>query len=149
MRVYRNKNIDYDARFDELEKGQVEPVSSEFTDVEIKESPFDSLVKVVYQVDPLFKLPTGDLTFFVSDRVNPDIKQFVLDNLMIDTSSAANVATPEGISSELAMSLARGVNEDVDTYRDRVNDFMLANKKLVLDAQKQATEKSIVPDSGQ
>lgn len=149
MRVYRNKNIDYDARFDELEKGQVEPVSSELTDVEIKDSPFDSLVKVVYQVDPLFKLPTGDLTFFVSDRVNSDIKQFVLDNLMIDTSSAANVPTPDGVSPELAMSLARGASEDVDTYRERVNDFMLANKKLVMDAQKQATEKPIVPDSGQ
>lgn len=149
MRIYRNKNIDYDARFDELEKGQVEPVSTELRDVEIKESPFDALVKVVYQVDPLYKLPTGDLTFFVSDNVNADVKQFVLDNLMIDTSSAANVPTPEGISPELAMSLARGANEDVDVYRERVNDFLLANKKLVMDAQKQATEKSPVSDSGQ
>lgn len=149
MRVYRNKNIDFDARFDVLEKGQVEPVSSILCDVEIKESPFDSLVKVVYQVDPLFKLPTGDLTFFVSDKVNPDIKQFVLENLMLDTSSAANVPTPEGISPELAMSLARGATEDVDAYRERVNDFMLSNKKFVMDAQKQATAKPPVSDSGQ
>lgn len=149
MRIYRNKNIDYDARFDELEKGQVDPVSSELRYVEIKESPFDSLVKVVYQVDPLFKLPTGDLTFFVSDKVNPDIKQFVLENLMLDTSSAANVPTPEGISPELSMSLARGATEDVDVYRERVNDFMLANKKFVMDAQKQATEKPPVSYSGQ
>ena len=53
-------------------------------DVEKNISPTDVLIKEIYAPDPRTGLPTGDIGYFVSDKGNPEIKQFILEQLFMD-----------------------------------------------------------------
>lgn len=81
----------------------------------------NSLLRLIYAIDSRTKLPTGDLTYYVSDKANPEIKKFILDNLMMDTSGAANVSVPKGLSDDLAFEFARNNGESLEDYANRLN----------------------------
>lgn len=148
MRIYNGKNIDYDARIAQIEAGlQALPPAEP---VEFQNSAFDEIVRIVYQPDERTGLPTGDLTYFVSDSVNPEIKQFILNNIMLDTSSAANVPIPKGMDEGLAFDLMRQPNEELNSYRNRLNDYIQMNKHLIESASVQfkSENPSVASSSG-
>lgn len=89
--------------------------------VEILKSPSDSLLCIIYAPDSRTGLPTGDLNYYVSDRANDDVKQFILSNLMNDVSSAKNIANPSGLSDDALLELSRGSSETVEEYAIRMN----------------------------
>lgn len=130
MRIYRGKNLDFDCRFDEYDKS-LEVVSNDLAAIEHKEKPSDALLKLIYAIDPLTNLPTGDLQYYVSDSVNPDIKAFVLQNLMFDASSVAQPKAPVGFSDDVAFELMRKTDESIDVYASRVNDYMQRNIEFI------------------
>lgn len=87
------------------------------------------MLSVIYAIDERTNLPTGDLAYYVSDKVNPQIKEFILRNLLMDVSSAANETfDSKYISDDLALDLMRQPNETPDEYRMRLNQFALDNK---------------------
>lgn len=92
--------------------------------------PKDSLLSVIYAPDSRTGLPTGDLTYYVSDKANPQVKQFILDNLLMDVSAAKNPAIPEGIDSTLAFDLMRKQGEGVQEYAERLNQFSVDNRNF-------------------
>lgn len=98
--------------------------------VEIERKPSDTLLSVIYQEDGLTHLPTGDIGYYVSDKANPQIKQFILDNLLIDVSSAAAPKIPDGIDDALAFDLMRRDGELPEVYADRLNQFVNDNQEL-------------------
>ena len=49
----------------------------DFSDVEESKSPSDSLLKLVYERDERTGLPMGDLQYLVSDKANPQVKEFI------------------------------------------------------------------------
>lgn len=80
--------------------------------VSLKKTPQDALLSVIYAIDERTNLPTGDLAYYVSDKVNPQIKEFILRNLLMDVSSAANETfDSKYISDDLALDLMRQPNE--------------------------------------
>ena len=91
----------------------------------------DSLLRVVYAVDPRTDLPTGDLNYLVSDKANPQVKQFILDNLMQDVSSAQNVSAKYDLSDDDILSLSRNQGETVQEYADRLNSSIVKDKWLI------------------
>lgn len=105
--------------------------------------PDESLVKMIYSPDPVSGLPTGDLSFWVSDKVNPQVKEFILSRLMQDVSKAANAKLPDGISDEDALSMSRLPGERMDAYVERLNDQI--SKTLWLNDQARKS----VPDGSQ
>lgn len=102
--------------------------------VEIEKSPQDSLLSIIYAPDPLTGLPTGDIQYFVSDKANPDVKAFILDNLMRDVSAGKNVANPSGLSDDALLELSRGRDESVQEYaqrlRSEVDSFKFLREQL-------------------
>lgn len=88
--------------------------------VEVEKKPSDSLLSVIYAPDARTGLPTGDIQYFVSDKANPDVKQFILQNLMMDVSAAKNVTNPSGLSDDALLELSRNSNETVDQYISRL-----------------------------
>lgn len=84
-------------------------------------SPSDSLLRVIYAPDERTGLPTGDLQYFVSDKANPQIKQFILDNLMKDVSVAKNPMNAD-MSDDDMLLFARKPNESIDSYAQRLNN---------------------------
>lgn len=97
----------------------------------------DSLLSIVYAPDERTGLPTGDLTYFVSDKANPQIKQFILDNLMQDVSSAKNVSAPADLDDDTILALSRGHNEDVQSYMERLNSSIERDKWMIDEYKKQ------------
>lgn len=92
--------------------------------------PEDSLLSLVYSLDPITKLPTGDLGYLVSDKANPEVKNWILQNIMIDVSSAAAPAPPKGLSDDDIASLARDPHESSQAYMERVNQYAKSNIEL-------------------
>ena len=116
----------------------------EFEDelVEDSKKPVDSLLELVYSKDERTGLPTGDLGYLVNDKANPQVKQFILDNLMRDVSAAANPSVPDGMSDELAFSLMREKDESYSDYIDRLNRTIEQDKWIMKEYAKQKQDVS-------
>ena len=83
-----------------------------------------AILQAVYALDPVTKLPTGDIMCYLCSTTPPEIKQFVIDNLMFDTSSHKLPPLPDGIDDDTAFALQRSPEENVDSYRSRINKYM-------------------------
>lgn len=92
-----------------------------------KHNPDDVFLKIVYSIDERTKLPKGDLQYLVSDKVNPEVKQWILEHLLIDMSSAAFHSSVKGLSDDDIAALAMQPTETVQDYCARVNQFMMNN----------------------
>lgn len=128
MRKLFGVNVDYDRNCTSflVDMGD-QIVIDDSVPVAEKVSAVDALIKVIYKPDERTGLPTGDLSYYVSDSVNPEIKSFILQNLLMDTSSVASPKIPDGISEQDAFDLMRGRDESVDDYRARLNSFAVSN----------------------
>lgn len=125
-----------------------------FIQPDVCDSPVESisekngLLDAVYSLDPVTKLPTGDIACYLSPNTSSEVKKFVLDNIMMDTSSAAMPSIPDGIDEDTAFALTRQQGEHLDNYLERLNDY--TNKQVELrdmmieDAKKQASKNSEV-----
>lgn len=121
MRKDAYKRIDALSNFnDELIEKLSSPVESEKVE-ESSLKPADSLLSLVYKRDVRTGLPTGDLNYLVSDKANPEVKQFILDNLLQDVSAAKNVTAPAGLSDDDVLALSRNAGESVADYAARLN----------------------------
>lgn len=133
------KNFDYARNIEHILAHQVSIEADESVS-EVKKTSKDALLSVIYAIDERTKLPTGDLAYYVSDKVNPQIKEFILHNLLMDVSAAANKPfDSKVISDDLALDLMRQPNETPDAYRSRLNQFASENK----DFAKRLYEKSV------
>lgn len=89
-----------------------------------------SFIKIVYALDPVTNCPTGDLSYLISDKANPEVKQWILDNIMIDVSAAAMPASPRGLSDDDIASLVRDPKESTSSYLERVNNYVRLNRDI-------------------
>lgn len=116
---------------------QSKPVPQPEPDPEIEKSPSDSLLSIVYAIDERTQLPMGDLTYLVSDKANPQVKQFILDNLLRDVSAAQNPSIPDGMSDDIALSLTRERGESVQDYANRLNETVKQDVWMINEYKKQ------------
>lgn len=129
MRKSDGYKYDFMRRAKQIESKVVECKVDE-TPVMENHDPSAPLLKVIYSVDSS-GLPTGDLKYYVSPKANPEVKKWILDNLMFDTSSAQNVKIPDGLDSDTAFALQRCSGESVESYADRINRFAQDNLSYV------------------
>lgn len=142
MRKDAYKRIDALSNFsDELVEKLSAPIESENVE-ESSFKPADSLLSLVYKRDERTGLPTGDLSYLVSDKANPEVKQFILDNLMQDVSSAKNISAPAGLSDGDVLALSRNVGESVADYATRLNQSIDRDKWILDNYKKNVQSKS-------
>lgn len=89
--------------------------------------PKDSFLRIVYAVDSRTKVPNGDLQYLVSDKVNPEVRDWILRNLLVDVSASAFRSQVRGLSDDDIAVLAKQPSETIQDYAARVNDFMRDN----------------------
>lgn len=106
-------------------------------DVDPQLDPKDSLLALVYAVDERTQLPTGDLQYLVSDKANPQVKQFILDNLMQDVSGAQNVSAKYNLSDDDILALSRNQGESVQEYAERLNASIVKDRWMIEQAAAQ------------
>lgn len=83
-----------------------------------------AILQAIYALDPVTRLPTGDIMCYLSSTTPPEIKQYIMDNIMIDTSSQKLPSLPDGLDEDTVFALERRNDESVDSYRSRINDYM-------------------------
>lgn len=102
------------------------PVRGTFDLVENQQSDAH-ILSAIYSLDPVTKLPTGDIAMFVSDKTSPEVRMYIANMLMSDTSGNALPKLPDGLDETTAFSLERkSVNGNLETlsaWRDRVSRF--------------------------
>lgn len=102
----------------------------------LKDEPVESsdsakgILQAIYGLDPITKLPTGDIMCYLASSTPPEIKQYILDNIMIDVSSQALPKVPEGVDDDTVFQLQRNKDESVDSYRARINDYMVSQVNI-------------------
>lgn len=122
------KRLDYARRI--TEQDFVEKVREKEI-VDKAETPQDSLLSIVYSEDERTHLPMGDLSYLVSDKANPQVKEFILANLMKDVSSAQNVAAKFNLSDDDILALSRNKGESAQAYAERLNTSIQRDKWLL------------------
>lgn len=92
--------------------------------------PMLPILQAIYASDPVTKLPTGDIMCYMSSDTPSEVKEFILKNLQMDTTSNVLPPVPEGIDEDTAFALTRQPKETLDSYRDRINSFAQMNIEL-------------------
>ena len=119
-------NLSNASRAKDIEKHFVKVEVSDEKPME-KHNPDDVFLKIVYSIDERTRLPKGDLSYLVSDKVNPEVKQWILEHLLIDMSPAAFHSSVKGLSDDDIAALAMQPTETIQDYCSRVNQFMMNN----------------------
>lgn len=144
-------NLSNASRAKDIEKHFVKVEVSDEKPME-KHNPDDVFLKIVYSIDERTKLPKGDLQYLVSDKVNSEVKQWILNNLLVDLSPAAFHSSVKGLSDDDIAELAMQPSETVQDYCARVNQFMMNNvdtyERLGKAYLESVETKTDVPSSG-
>lgn len=119
-------NLSNASRAKDIEKHFVKVDVSDEKPME-KHNPDDVFLKIVYSIDERTRCPKGDLQYLVSDKVNPEVKQWILEHLLTDMSASAFHSQVKGLSDDDIAALAMQPNETVSDYCARVNQFMMNN----------------------
>lgn len=115
--------------------------------VDLKEqSPIDSVIKQIYAPHPVSGLPTGDLSLYLSDKCNPEIKTFILQNMLNDVSAAAMPKAPVSMSENDILALSRNPGESREDYAYRMQSEIVNFNTLVDEWQKSAVSGSKVSE---
>lgn len=109
-----------------------------FEDV-VDPDPGQSLLKVIYSIGA-DGYPVGDLAYFVSNKSNPEVQRFILDNLMQDVSMAATPAV-QGLDDDMITFLTRQSGESVQAYASRLNES-IQKDKYILDYAKRSVQQA-------
>lgn len=100
----------------------------------------ESLLRMIYTIDPDTNLPVGDIAKVLGKNLSPEVVTFIKDNLMQDVSKLGAIGMPEGVDDDVALTLTRDVGETRSQYIERVKSYM-ADEKETIRQYKMAIEK--------
>lgn len=125
-----NKTFGYN-EFKALPDMVVEPLE-EIPDVEVRSSDKENLFAQIYAVNPTTGLPDGDVAVFMNSNTSPQVRDFIVNELMRPdgTEKATHF---DGLSDDELYALSRQHGEDIQAYKLRmfnvIRDGALRSKK--------------------
>ena len=99
-----------------------------------------SLLRTIYSVGE-DGYPVGDLATFVGKNASPEVKKFILDNLMRDVSGMANPSST-GLSDDDITLLTRQSGESMHSYAQRLNESIDKDKYILSYAKRVVSQNS-------
>lgn len=132
MKLFR-----FQKHVDEIEAGLQELIAA--PKPEIQESETDALLRMVYAAGE-DGWPISDLAFYISKEANPEVKKFILDNIMIDV-SAAKTPSVNGLPDNQVIMLMRQDGESRESYLSRLSKSV-ADDISILQRAKQSVSPS-------
>ena len=88
----------------------------------------DSLFAAIFTVNPLTKLPDGDLAIFMSEKTSPEVRMFIEQNLLRDVGEGESVQAAD-MSDDEIVRYSRKHGESVGDYRQRIYDTLLSDMR--------------------
>lgn len=90
----------------------------------------DDLLDLIFTRDPVTNLPTGAYQQFLSDKVQPEIRQFIMDYLM-SNSVESGTDIPDDVRaqfnelpSEFIAQCSHNRYESVEQYEQRISEYI-------------------------
>lgn len=99
----------------EFDPGKCDPIPDDE-----RKSSTDLLLDEIFAVNPLTKLPDGDIACFVNENTSESVRQYILANLVKDNGEKSDTSGYDGISDDDIAEFTRGIDESVSSYRDRI-----------------------------
>lgn len=130
-----NKFLDFAKRLRPQDNVESVPASDPDSDVRPSDS---QLLDYIYGLDPVTQLPCGDLSVYLGEKANPEIRQFIELNLLqerMDGKSAMDLPQEvinkfKGVISDDDISaFSRNHGESREEYADRLKLYFLNEKK--------------------
>lgn len=89
---------------------------------DVRRDPNEQLFDVVFAVNPVTRLPQGDIALFMSENTSPDIKRFIEMQLHkpMHLDPDVKAADLPNVSDDDIAYFTRNVNESIADYRQRV-----------------------------
>lgn len=108
---------------------------------EFDDTPLGLMLKEIFQVDPVSGFPRGDIQYYLSSEGNPQIKQW-LENNLLKPRMITNGSSIEGVTDDMIAEFSRKIGESVDSYRTRLLSIYDDAKKQMLELNSSADFKS-------
>lgn len=95
-------------------------------------SSVDILLDKIYAYNPALGRADGDISVFLSDKANPEVKAFIQQNLLKDFSNNDSaLSIPQELRNKLSGKItdddiekfSRGIDESREEYADRLKSF--------------------------
>lgn len=83
------------------------------------ESSLQSVLDEIFSVDVNTGLPKGDIQYYMSSDGNPQVKQWIENNLLKPRVSSGS-STPEGVTDDMIIEMSRQKGESVSDYQARL-----------------------------
>lgn len=91
------------------------------------------ILREIYTVDELTGVPKGDLAYYLSPDGNPQVKDWLVSNLL-QPRAVKQGTSIEGVTDDMLAEFAKGRDESVSDYRERLtsiyNDSLAEIEKL-------------------
>lgn len=81
----------------------------------------EPLLSIIYACDDS-GLPAGDLSLYLGENCNPDVRDYIQKNILVNVSSP-DLQTAD-LDDDVIMNLTRGVDESRHEYIARINQYM-------------------------
>ena len=89
-----------------------------------------NVIKEIFEVDDRTGLPQGDIAYYLSPDGNPQIKDWLLNNLM--RSRGVSVGSSiDDVTDDMLEEFSRQPNESLGDYRKRIYDMGLEAKQFI------------------
>lgn len=121
-------NFNYAKYKDSVDSAIVPPPSVENKLIEDNDAT-TSLLNVIYSIGA-DGWPVGDLAVYAGRNASPEVKKFILDNLLRDVSGNANPSSME-LDDDTITVLTRGSNETQHQYVQRLADSIDKDKYIL------------------
>ena len=79
------------------------------------DSDLDMIIREIFSVDENTGLPVGDIAYYMSPNGNPQVKDWIMNNLL-KPSGRINSSVPDGVDDDVLAEFARGKEESVFDY---------------------------------
>lgn len=98
--------------------------------------PSQALLDMIFAPDPVSGLPSGDLSVFLGDKANPEVKMFIQNQLMHENAeSKSSVNIPDDVrnkfrslSDDDVALFSRNFNESREEYADRLRLYFVKER---------------------
>ena len=86
------------------------------------EDEMQRILREIYSVDENTGLPQGDLAYYLSPDGNPQVKDWLVNNLL-KPRAISQGSSVEGVTDDMLAEYAKGRDEAADDYRQRLSDI--------------------------
>lgn len=104
-----------------------------------------ALLDLIFTVDPVTGLPSGDIGQVLGKNLSPEVVQFIKDNLMQDFFQLAAKGVPAGIDDGEVLELSRSDGESRSDYLQRVRKYYDTYKDTIAKQQELLKRAQVEP----